>query len=122
LAQPPDISETFVREVEENLRRDQLRDFSTKYAGWMIAALLLFLAGAGGWIYWQDYRARQSEKAVEELAKVFADSTKPGAVNLTQRLDALSRTRTRRSGRRRCLLPLPRRFKAATPSPRASSI
>jgi hypothetical protein len=91
LAQPPDISETFVREVEENLRRDQLRDFSTKYAGWMIAALLLFLAGAGGWIYWQDYRARQSEKAVEELAKVFADSTKPGAVNLTQRLDALSK-------------------------------
>lgn len=91
MAQPPDISETFVREVEENLRRDQLRDFSTKYAGWMIAAVVLFLAAAGGWIYWQDYRARQSEKAVEELAKVFADSGRPGAVNLTQRLDALSK-------------------------------
>ena len=27
MAQPPDISETFLREVDENLRRDQLRDF-----------------------------------------------------------------------------------------------
>jgi hypothetical protein len=91
LAQPPDISETFVREVEENLRRDQLRDFSRKYAGWMIAAVVLFLAAAGGWIYWQDYRVRQSEKGVEELAKVFADSGKPGAVNVEQRLEALSK-------------------------------
>ena len=91
MAQPPDSSETFVREVEENLRRDQLRDFSKKYAGWMIAAIVLFLAGAGGWIFWQDYCARQSEQAVEELAKVFADSGKPGAVNVTQRIDALSK-------------------------------
>jgi hypothetical protein len=90
LAQPPDISDTFVREVEENLRRDRLRDFSTKYAGWMIVGVILFLAAAGGWIYWQDYRTRQSEKAVEELAQVFADSGKAGAVNVPQRLDALS--------------------------------
>jgi hypothetical protein len=90
LAQPPEISDTFVREVEENLRRDQLRDFSKKYAGWMIAAVILFLAAAGGWIYWQDYRARQSEKAVEGLAQVFADSGKAGAVNIDQRLDALA--------------------------------
>ncbi len=91
MAQPPDISETFVREVEENLRRDQLRDFSKKYAGWLIAAVVLFLAASGGWIYWQDYRVRQSEKAVEELARVFADSGKPGAANVTQRLDDLSK-------------------------------
>ena len=90
MAQPPEISDTFVREVEENLRRDQLRDFSKKYAGWMIATVILFLAAAGGWIYWQDHRAKQSEKAVEGLAEVFADSGKPGAVNLDQRLDALA--------------------------------
>ena len=38
LAQPPDISETFVREVDENLRRDQLRDFFKAYGSWLIAA------------------------------------------------------------------------------------
>jgi hypothetical protein len=32
LAQPPDISETFLREVDENLRRDQLRDFAKETA------------------------------------------------------------------------------------------
>ena len=91
MAQPPDISDTFVREVEENLRRDQLRDFSKKYAGWMIAGVVLFLAAAGGWIYWQDYRAKQSEKSVEELAQVYADSGKAGAVNVDQRLDTMSK-------------------------------
>ena len=38
LAQPPDISETFLREVDENLRRDQLRDFVKTYGSWLIAA------------------------------------------------------------------------------------
>ena len=56
MAQPPDISDTFVREVDENLRRDQLRDLAKKYAGWMIAAVILFLAASGGCIYWQDYQ------------------------------------------------------------------
>jgi hypothetical protein len=52
LAQPPDITDTFFREVDENLRRDNLRDFAQKYAGWLIAAVVLFLAASGGWIYW----------------------------------------------------------------------
>ena len=52
MAQPPDISETFVREVDENLRRDDLRDVSKKYAGWLIAAVLLFLVASGGFLYW----------------------------------------------------------------------
>src|SRR5690349_23992238 len=41
LAQPPEINETFVREVEENLRRDQLRDFAKKYGGFIIVLVVL---------------------------------------------------------------------------------
>lgn len=73
MAQPPDISETFVREVDENLRRDQLRDVSKKYGGWMIAAVVLFLALSGGYIYWQSYKEKQNAKAVEELAQIYTD-------------------------------------------------
>jgi hypothetical protein len=39
LAQPPDISETFFKEVDENLRRDRINDFFKKNAGWLVAAL-----------------------------------------------------------------------------------
>ena len=73
MAQPPDITDTFVREVDENLRRDQLRDIAKKYSGWMITGLLLFLVAAGGFIYWQNYRQQQAEKQVETLSEVFTD-------------------------------------------------
>jgi len=56
LAQPPDITETFVREVDENLRRDQLQDLVKKNLNWIIAAVFLFLAASGGYIYWQNYQ------------------------------------------------------------------
>ena len=45
--------------------------FRKKYAGWLIAAVVLFLAASGGWIYWQDYQQKQSEKAVEQLAQIY---------------------------------------------------
>ena len=48
LAQPPDITETFVQEVDENLRRDRVRDFFKQNGSWLIAALILFLAVCGG--------------------------------------------------------------------------
>jgi hypothetical protein len=90
LAQPPDISETFVREVDENLRRDRLRDISRKYAGWLIAAAVLFLAASGGFIYWQDYQKKQSEKAVEQLAQIYTDIAKGRIESAPKRLDALT--------------------------------
>ncbi|HEX6742028.1 MAG TPA: tetratricopeptide repeat protein [Sphingomicrobium sp.] len=95
MAQPPDISETFVREVDENLRRDQLRDLSKKYAGWLIAAVVLFLAAAGGFIYWQDYKKKQAEKAVEELAEIYTGIGKGDIASAPKRLDALSDARAK---------------------------
>jgi len=90
LAQPPDISETFVREVDENLRRDRARDFGKKYAGWLIAAVVLFLAASGGWIYWQNYRTGQSEQAVDQLAQIYTSLGKGQVGTAPARLDVLS--------------------------------
>ena len=93
MAQPPDINETFLREVDENLRRDQARDFARKYAKWLIAAVVLFLAASGGWIYWQYYQRQQSGREVEQLAELY---NKISAGNLTgapQKLDELSTSR-----------------------------
>jgi hypothetical protein len=71
LAQPPDISETFLREVDENLRRDRLRDFAKRHGSWLVVAVLLFLAASGGWIYWQHRQLQRSEEQVEQLAQVY---------------------------------------------------
>ena len=90
MAQPPDISETFLREVDENLRRDQMRDFAKKYSGLIIGAMVLFLAAAGGFIYWQDYKQKQSEKQVEQLAQTFTDIGAGKASTAPAQLDELS--------------------------------
>jgi hypothetical protein len=90
LAQPPDISETFLREVDENLRRDRMRDFAKRYGTWLIAAVVLFLAASGGWIYWQHYQQQRSEQQVEQLAQVYKDIGTGSTTGAAQQLDTLS--------------------------------
>ena len=87
MAQPPDITETFVREVDENLRRDQLRDFTRKYASWIVAAVVLFLAAVGGYLYWQNSQHAQastdSETVSAALDKVASGNLKGAQAELT---------------------------------------
>jgi hypothetical protein len=90
LAQPPDINETFLREVDENLRRDQIRDFGKQYGGWLIGAVVLFLAVSGGWIYWQYRQEQQAERQVEELAQVYRNIGAGNVKTESAKLDALS--------------------------------
>ena len=91
MAQPPDtINETFLREVDENLRRDQLADFGKKYGNWIIAGLIVFLAAAGGWIWWQHHQVDRSEKQVEELAQIYTDIGAGKVNSAPRRLDALA--------------------------------
>ena len=63
MAQPPDISETFKREVDENLRRDQMRDFFKAYGSWLIAGVVLFLVASGGLIWWKQHKRRAVRQA-----------------------------------------------------------
>ena len=90
MAQPPDISETFVREVDENLRRDRIRDFFTENKGWLIAALILFLAASGGMIWFQQHREKLAEQHVEQLAEVYKNIGSGKTSNVAQQLDDLS--------------------------------
>ena len=90
MAQPPDITETFVREVDENLRRDQLRDFFKAYGNWLIAALILFLAASGGLIWWRQHQTERAEAQVEQLAKIYSDVGAGKTAQAPQQLDQLS--------------------------------
>ena len=79
LALPTDPAETFVREVDENLRRDQLRESAQRYGKWIVAAVILFLVAIGGYIYWQH---RQSERAVADSEAMSAALDKVGSGNV----------------------------------------
>jgi len=92
LAQPPDISETFVREVDENLRRDQLRDFFKAYSSWIIAGVVLFLAASGGLIWWQQHQVQRAEAEVEQLAQIYKDVGSGDMSKAPQQLDELAKS------------------------------
>ena len=89
MAVPSDSNETFLREVDENLRRDQLRDFAKAYGKWLVAGLVLFLAAVGGWIYWQEQRQRKAAEQSEQLQAIFTDIGEKKVQNVPQRLQAL---------------------------------
>jgi hypothetical protein len=86
LALPSDPAETFVREVDENLRRDQMRDMAKAYGKWIVAAVVLFLAAIGGYLYWQNRQqaqaAAESETISAALDKAEAGNPKGAAADL----------------------------------------
>jgi hypothetical protein len=92
LAQPPDINETFLREVDENLRRDRVRDFAKKHGAWLIVAVVLFLAASGGSIWWKYHQQQRSEAEVEQLAEIFRNIGTGNIADAPKQLDELSKS------------------------------
>ena len=80
MALKPEDGETFVREVDEELRRDQMSRFVRRY-GWAIAGAFLLVMGAvGGWIWWQGHRQEVVGKQGETLSSAL-DSLEAGNRN-----------------------------------------
>jgi hypothetical protein len=70
LAVKPQDSDTFLREVDDELRRERVTSFFTRYGSWIIGGVLLLLAAIGGWIYWQHSQATAAGEASEKLIQV----------------------------------------------------
>ena len=92
MAQPPDITDTFVKEVDENLRRDRIRDFFRENGGWIAAGVVLFLIISGGIIWYQQYREQRAERQVEQLAQIYKDIGVGDTAKVPQQLDDLSQS------------------------------
>ena len=92
LALSPDSSESFLREVDENLRRDQARDFARNYGGWLIGGLILLLALIGGYLYWQDRQQKAAALDSETLSKIITDIGARNLGTVPARLDIMADT------------------------------
>ncbi|HET9811509.1 MAG TPA: tetratricopeptide repeat protein [Sphingomicrobium sp.] len=96
MALTPDIpaegpNEAFLREVDENLRRDQLESFAKAYGKWLIGAVVLFLAAVGGWLYWQHRQQEKSAAQSEELMSIYTDIGSGKADQAKKRLEPLEK-------------------------------
>ena len=88
---PDTTNDAFLREVDENLRRDQLRDYARKYALWLIAGVVLFLAAVGGWLYWQSRQQQQAAAHSEQLSEIFRDIGANNFQTVQPRLETLAK-------------------------------
>ena len=90
MAIKPNDGETFVREVDEELRRDRINTIVSRYGWWIVAAILLVLAAIGGFIWWQNYKAQQAARQGETLLEAL-DSIEGGNRNAAlPKLDQLA--------------------------------
>lgn len=92
MALSPDTTESFAREVDENLRRDRARDAAKRYGGIVAAVVLLFLAAVGGFLYYKDRQAKQAQAETEEVVAVLQDVGGGKAATVPARLDTLRKS------------------------------
>lgn len=69
------MSTDFIREIEEDLRKDRLQRLFDRYGLYIIAGVLLILAGVGGWQFW---RSQQEARAAEQTAALVRLSRDQG--------------------------------------------
>ena len=71
MASTPPTQEAFLREVDEELRRDELQSLWQRYGRLGIAIIVLLLAAWGGWLYWQAERNKASGLEGEQLSQAL---------------------------------------------------
>ena len=69
LALPPTTEEAFLREVDEELRRDQLASVWQRWGRWIIVAVISTLGLFAAYLWWQNDLAARSGAAGEQLDK-----------------------------------------------------
>ena len=79
-------SQTFIREVDEELRRDQLKALWKRFAPLIIGVCFLVVAvtaGYRGWMWWEERKAAQAgDRFMEALAKIEGGSREEGEAEL----------------------------------------
>lgn len=71
-----DKNDEFIREVDEEYRRDQLAKIWARYNGLIIGVAALVVIGVGGWRYWQymqETRAQAAAARYEEALKLSSE-------------------------------------------------
>lgn len=91
MAIKPVDNESFYREVDEELRRDQMVGFWTRYGKLMIGAVLLLLAVVAGVLYWQHRQELRAGETAETMTKLLDDIAARRSADIGPRLDALAK-------------------------------
>lgn len=76
MAIKPNESESFYREVDEELRRDQALKTWERYRNLIVVGILVIILAIGGFIWWQAHRQSAASARGEALTSIVDDMEK----------------------------------------------
>lgn len=92
MALTPQNNDAFFREVSEELRRDRMTDFMTRYGKILGVVIVVGLIALGGWLWWQHDQATKAGADGEALSQVLRDVSEGKSDGATAKLDALAKS------------------------------
>ncbi|MBR0552178.1 tetratricopeptide repeat protein [Stakelama marina] len=91
MALSPESNEAFFREVDEEMRRDQLTEFGRRWGKWIAVLIVVVIVAVGGWMYWHTHnqstaeqRGEKFDTALEALAADNSDKAQKPLAELAQ--------------------------------------
>nr|WP_295373923.1 tetratricopeptide repeat protein [uncultured Sphingosinicella sp.] len=90
MAIKPRENETFYREVDEELRKEQLGSLWKRYGVLAIIALVLLLAAIGGYIWWQNRQQAEAGERGQALIAAFDDVQARRLKDVPKQLDSIA--------------------------------
>lgn len=90
MASTPPVNQEFLREVDDELRRDQLAGFWKRWGRWLIVAIVVGLAAFGAWLWWSSQQAQAREAEGEVLSQALTDLEEQRPQGVEARLQPLA--------------------------------
>jgi hypothetical protein len=85
------MSQEFLREVDEEYRRDRAAEFWKRWNGVIVGLAVLVVAAVGGWRYWQHSEVQRAETAAARFDDAVRLARDGKGAESEQALDALAR-------------------------------
>jgi hypothetical protein len=73
LALPPNTDQAFLREVDDELRRDQALQVWQRWGRWIIAAIVVGLVALAAVLWWRQHDAEKAGEQGEQFTAAFKD-------------------------------------------------
>ena len=89
MASTPPTEEAFLREVDEELRREQLQTVAKRYGMIALVVVGLFLAGLAAWLFWRAESAKKADAQGEQMSAVIGDMQARRVTEAGKKADAL---------------------------------
>ena len=84
-------NDEFIREVDEEYRRDQIAQIWARYNGIIVGALLVVVAAVGAWRYWEYHQESQAQAAAVRYEEALTLSREDKGKDAAAALESLGK-------------------------------